>query len=66
VVRAALGSCLEHLRISTRTEAHEATVHDAWTDGPDAFCVVYRNPYFDGLIGIRRHVDDAIEANQDR
>jgi hypothetical protein len=63
---AALRSCLEQLRTSTVTEAHDVVVHDAWIDGPDAFCLVYRNPYFDGLIGIRRHADDALEAIKGR
>lgn len=34
-------------------------VHDAWTDGPAAFCIVYAPPYQpDDRVGLRRHVDD--------
>jgi hypothetical protein len=42
--RAALRACLEHLRVSTLTEAADIAVEDAWLDGPTAFCIVYRTP----------------------
>jgi hypothetical protein len=58
----ALSACAERLRTSTVTSAHEVGVVSAWTDGPDAFCIVYRNPYFDGLIGLRRDSADAYAA----
>lgn len=41
----ALLSCLRWLCTSTLTEAPEVQVDGAWTDGSDAFCVVYRVPY---------------------
>jgi hypothetical protein len=37
-------------------------VEDAWTDGPTAFCIVYRAPWFDGLAGLRRNAADALPA----
>lgn len=56
---AALRSCLDRLKMSTATEARHVIVQSSWTDGPSAFCVVYRVPYFDGLIGLRRDAADA-------
>jgi hypothetical protein len=60
--RIALRACLEHLRISTVTEAADVAVEDAWLDGPTAFCVVYRVPFLDGLAGLRRDASDARPA----
>jgi hypothetical protein len=57
--QAAVRACLEHLGISTTTEAADVAVEDAWLDGPTAFCVVYRVPFFDGLAGLRRDASDA-------
>jgi hypothetical protein len=37
-------------------------VLDGWIDGPSAFCIVYRNPHSESLIGLRRHADDARDA----
>jgi hypothetical protein len=48
--------------VSTLTEADPVAVLDGWIDGPNAFCVVYRNPYSESLIGLRRHADDARDA----
>jgi hypothetical protein len=59
---AALHSCLDHLTTSTVTEARHVIVENSWTDGPAAFCVIYRVPYFDGLIGLRRDAADARAA----
>jgi hypothetical protein len=57
--RTALIACLEQLRTSRFAEAGQVAVLDAWVDGPDAFCVVYRSPHELGEVGIRRTVDDA-------
>ncbi|MDJ0360647.1 hypothetical protein [Rhodococcus sp. H29-C3] len=38
----ALAACLRRLSTSSLSEAWGVGVADAWTDGPDAFCVVYR------------------------
>lgn len=40
--------------MSTLTEARYVAVHDAWTDGSDAFCVGYQFPYHNGVLGLRR------------
>ena len=58
----ALLSCLDCLATSTVTEAHEVQVVDAWADGPMSFCVLYRNPYSEAIIGLRRDAADAREA----
>jgi hypothetical protein len=69
----ALSACLNWL---TRPEFAAVEVHDAWVDGPDAFCVVYRpveqeapwdpsaptRPKPPGLVGLRRTSDDAAHA----
>ena len=44
------------------TEAADVAVEDAWLDGSTGFCVVYRVPSFDGLVGIRRDASDARPA----
>ena len=55
----AVWACLEELRHSTTTEAAEVRVFDAWTDSPDAFCVVYSPPFQpDEHVGLRRERDD--------
>jgi hypothetical protein len=61
----ALRSCLEHLAVSTVTEGRLVSVEWSWTDGPDAFCVVYRPP-FDSQrrVGLRRYRLDAIESGK--
>jgi hypothetical protein len=57
----ALWACLEELRHSVITEAAEVRVEWAWTDGPTAFCVVYRPPYQPGdRVGLRRQADDGV------
>jgi hypothetical protein len=57
--RPALRACLEQLRTSTITAAPEVRVEQAWTDGPEAFCVIYSPPYGpDMRVGIRRHIND--------
>ncbi|UGT44039.1 hypothetical protein LTV02_11920 [Nocardia yamanashiensis] len=38
---------------STVTEAARIAVEDAWVEDEWTFAVVYRSPYFDGLIGLR-------------
>ena len=58
----ALRSCLERLGVSTLTQADRVAVVDGWVDGPKVFCVVYRNPDTEALMGLRRHADDAREA----
>ncbi len=63
--QAALRACLEHLLVSTVTEAADVAVDDAWLDGPSAFCVVYRVPFFEGLAGLRRDASDARPAIED-
>jgi hypothetical protein len=56
----ALLACLEHLAVSTTTEAREVVVERAWVDGPDAFVVIYQPPYDRGrLVGLRRNRSDA-------
>ena len=56
----ALWACVERLAVSTLTAANEVRVEQAWTDGPDAFCVVYAPPWSPNWrVGIRRHRDDA-------
>lgn len=61
----ALLACLEHLRVSSVTEAARVAVVDAWLDGPDAFCVVYRPP-FDGerVVGLRRCRQEAVDTQE--
>ena len=62
----ALRACLDRLRVSTLTEAREVTVARAWTDGEEAFCVVYTPPYDrTRTVGIRRHRSDAAAVNDD-
>lgn len=51
---AALAACLQHLPVSRVTEGRTVQVLDAWTEAGVAFCVVYRYPYFDGALGLRR------------
>lgn len=47
--------------MSTLTEARQVRVVQAWVDGDDAFCVVYRPPFDpDGVVGLRRHRSDAV------
>lgn len=57
--RRALRSCLEHLAVSTTTEAWSVEVEEAWVEGPWTFCVVYRYHYYDGRLGLRRTSLDA-------
>jgi hypothetical protein len=59
---AALHACIERLRTGRLTSTEEIEIESAWTDGRSAFCVVYRNPYFAGLIGVRRDATDALFA----
>lgn len=55
----ALLSCLRWLCTSTLTAAFEVQVEEAWTDGSDAFCIVYRAPYGPQTrVGIRSHRDE--------
>jgi hypothetical protein len=61
----ALWACLEHLRVSTVTEAARVAVVDAWLDGPDAFCVLYRPPFDGGrVVGLRRCRQEAVETRE--
>ncbi|MFI7003154.1 hypothetical protein [Nocardia sp. NPDC050175] len=41
---------------STTTEAWRIAVDDAWVEDEWTFVVVYRSPYFDGRLGLRRSV----------
>ncbi|MBV9593732.1 MAG: hypothetical protein JO147_08060 [Actinobacteria bacterium] len=51
----ALRECLDRLRSSTVTEAGRVIVEDAWIDGEDAICVVYRPPFdSERTVGLRR------------
>jgi hypothetical protein len=60
----ALLACLEHLQVSTVTEAARVSVVDAWVDGPDAFCVVYHPPFDEGrVVGLRRIRSEAVETH---
>lgn len=62
---AALAACLEHLLVSTVTQAARVAVIEAWTDGPDAFCVLYRPPLGDGrVVGLRRSRGEAVETRE--
>ncbi|MEU7140893.1 hypothetical protein ABZ942_15685 [Nocardia sp. NPDC046473] len=54
----ALSACLRQLMISTVTEASRIAVEDAWVEDVWTFVVVYRSPYFDGLLGLRRSTYD--------
>lgn len=49
----ALAACLRRLSTSSLSEAWGVGVADAWTDGPDAFCVVYRYMTVAKTLGIR-------------
>jgi hypothetical protein len=61
----ALWACLEHLRFSTVTQAARAAVVDAWLDGPDAFCVLYRPPFDEArVVGLCRCRQEALEARE--
>jgi hypothetical protein len=61
----ALWACLEHLRVSTVTHAARVSVEEAWTDGPDALCVVYRPPFDEQrVVGVRRQRRDATEPGE--
>jgi hypothetical protein len=56
----ALRACLEKVRDGLLTE--QVAVLDAWTDGADAFCVVYTPPWGPtDLVGLRRTKADATE-----
>ncbi|MBE7196083.1 MAG: hypothetical protein INR66_26850 [Gordonia polyisoprenivorans] len=58
----ALHACLAHLLTSSVTEAARVVVVDAWLDGDDAFCVLYRPPHDEGrVVGLRRCRDDAVD-----
>lgn len=61
---AALAACLERLNSSRVTQAWTVQVLDSWTEAGVAFCVVYRYPYFEGVLGIRRTFDE--DVNGDR
>jgi len=57
----ALRACLDRLTVSTLTEARRVVVIEAWVDGEDAFCVVYRPPFAaERVVGVRRHRSDAV------
>jgi hypothetical protein len=59
----ALQACLDLLRTSTVTAASEVRVEDAWTDGPEAFCVLYRPPYApQQRVALRREARDVDET----
>lgn len=49
----ALRACLRRLATSDLTESWGVGVLDAWTDGPAAFCVVYRWQDAEQTLGIR-------------
>lgn len=58
----ALWSCLDCLRLGTAAGA-EVRVEQAWTDGPDAFCIVYTPPYQPAeRVGLRRQIHDTDPA----
>jgi hypothetical protein len=58
----ALHACLQRVMTGTVGRVSEVVVEDAWLDGPDAFCVIYRPPDGDRSVGLRRHRDDARDA----
>lgn len=61
----ALWSCLDHLRVSTVTLAAAVSIEEAWTDGPEAFCVVYHPPMDEQrMVGLRRQRRDATEPGE--
>jgi hypothetical protein len=61
----ALWACLDRLRTGTWTMTPEVRVERAWTDGPEAFCVVYTLHGPDLWIGIRlRRGDSDSEENE--
>ncbi|SHF53392.1 hypothetical protein SAMN05443575_0223 [Jatrophihabitans endophyticus] len=60
----ALHACLDHLLVSTVTEASRVWVVDAWPDHDDALCIVYRPPHDEGrVVGLRRRRRDAVEPS---
>ncbi len=62
---AALRECLTHLGTSTVTQARRVHLVDAWTDGSDAFCVLYGPPYDEGrVVGLRRRRQSAVEVGE--
>jgi hypothetical protein len=46
----ALRECLRALAADA-DDALGVTVVDSWTIAPDAFCVTYRHPYYEGILG---------------
>lgn len=50
----ALSACLRRLASSVLTESWGVGVVDAWTEGDDTFCVVYRWKDFGSTLGLRR------------
>ncbi|MFE3195397.1 hypothetical protein ACFXHA_40790 [Nocardia sp. NPDC059240] len=54
----AVSACLRRLMSSTITEAAVIAVEDAWVEDEWTFVVVYRSPYFDGVLGLRRSTYD--------
>lgn len=49
-----LSACLRRLASSSVTESWGVGVVDAWTEGDDTFCVVYRRMNFGSTLGLRR------------
>ena len=61
----ALAACLDRLQVSMVTAAQLVHVVDAWTDGPDALCVVYRPPgETRSVAGLRRRWHDAVQPGE--
>jgi hypothetical protein len=59
----ALSACLAHVAVSTVTEAARVSILDAWLDGPDSFCVLYRAPFDESrVVGLRRCRQEALET----
>lgn len=53
---AALASCLAALR---ELDVWTVEVVESWVEDDDGFCVVYRHPHHDGLLGCRVRRDEA-------
>jgi hypothetical protein len=60
----ALLACLEKLQTSQVSEAWCVAVEDAWAEGPDTLCVVYKAAHAGpSLVGLRRTRADALTSS---
>jgi hypothetical protein len=52
--------CLPH----SYTEGANVVVLDSWTEGDDIICLMYRFPWFKGVLGLRRRVEVDAEIQE--